>query len=294
MAKGKPLADHEIKAILGEHINNSYGYFETELTDSRRKATEYYFGEAFGNEQEGRSQVVSTDVADTIESILPSLLRIFTASDNIVKVDPVTEEDVEIAKQATDYLNHIFNKDNEGFTTLYSMFKDALIQKNGIVKVYWDTSETAKQETYEALSEAEFTMLIDEDGVEVKEHTEYKDTTAIKQKKNIKDQLKASVPEGDMQGEEILDQINSVPIPNLHDVVIMRKETFGKVKMEAVPPEEFLIERRARSIEEASFTAHRTTKTRSELVEMGFDVDLVYSLSENNSEKYNAEVSTRY
>ena len=294
MAKGKPLAEHEIKAILGEHINNSYGYFETELTDSRRKATEYYFGEAFGNEQDGRSQVVSTDVADTIESILPALLRIFTASDNIVKVDPVTEEDVEIAKQATDYLNHIFNKDNEGFTTLYSMFKDALIQKNGIVKVYWDTSESVKQETYEGLSEAEFTMLVDEDGVEVKEHTEYKDKTAVKQKKNIKDQLKASIPEGDMQGEEILDQLNEVPIPNLHDVVIMRKETFGKVKMEAVPPEEFLIERRAKSIEEANFTAHRTTKTRSELVEMGFDIDTVYSLTENNSQRYNAEETTRY
>lgn len=186
MAKGKPLAEHEIKAILGEHINNSYGYFETELTDSRRKATEYYFGEAFGNEQDGRSQVVSTDVADTIESILPALLRIFTASDNIVKVDPVTEEDVEIAKQATDYLNHIFNKDNEGFTTLYSMFKDALIQKNGIVKVYWDTSESVKQETYEGLSEAEFTMLVDEDGVEVKEHTEYKDKTAVKQRRTLR------------------------------------------------------------------------------------------------------------
>ena len=294
MAKGKPLSDHEIKAILGQHISNSYGYFETELTDSRRKATEYYFGEAFGNEQEGRSQVVSTDVADTIESILPSLLRIFTASDNIVKVDPVSEEDVQIAKQATDYLNHIFNKDNEGFTVLYSMFKDALIQKNGIVKVYWDTSKNSKQETYERLSEDEFNMLVSEDGVEVKEHTEYQDKKAAEQKAEIKKTIKQNMPEGDMQGEEVLNELNNMPIPKLHDVVIMRTETFGKVKMEAVPPEEFLIERRARSIEEASFVAHRTTKTRSELVEMGFDADIVYSLSENNSQRYNAEETTRY
>jgi len=294
MAKGKPLSDFEIKAILSEHINNSYGYFDTELTDSRRKATEYYFGEAFGNEQEGRSQVVSTDVADTIESILPSLLRIFTASDNIVKVDPVTEEDVQIAKQATDYLNHIFNKDNNGFETLYCMFKDALIQKNGIVKVYWNDSENTKQESYERLSEAEFTMLLDEDGVEVKEHTEYKDETAAKQKKNIKEQIENAAPIEDTQSSMIIDQIDDIPVPNLHDVVITRTESFGRVKIEAVPPEEFLIERRAKSIEDASFVSHRTTKTRSELVEMGFDADLVYSLSENNSQRYNEEKVTRH
>ena len=160
MAKGKPLDEHTISGLLGEQIRNSYGFFESELTQSRRKANEYYFGEAFGNEVEGRSQVVSTDVADTIESILPPLLRIFTASDNIVRVEPVSQEDVGIAEQATDYLNHIFNKDNEGFTTLYTMFKDALLQKNGICKVYWDNSEKVERETYEKLSDDEFEMLI--------------------------------------------------------------------------------------------------------------------------------------
>ncbi len=109
MAKGKELDEFELSGILGEHIKNSYGYYSSELTEARRKANEYYFGEAFGNEVEGRSQVVSTDVSDTIESILPPLLRIFTASDNVVKVEPVTQEDVAISEQATDYLNHIFN-----------------------------------------------------------------------------------------------------------------------------------------------------------------------------------------
>ena len=90
MAKGKPLDEYVISGILGDHIKNSYGFYSSELTESRRKANEYYFGEAFGNEVEGRSQVVSTDVADTIESILPPLLRIFTASDNVVTLEPVS------------------------------------------------------------------------------------------------------------------------------------------------------------------------------------------------------------
>ena len=292
MAKGKSLSEHEVSAILANELKNSYGYFDTGLVDDRKKANEYYFGEAFGNEVEGRSQVVSTDVADTIESILPALLRIFTASDNIVKVDHVTQEDIQIAKQASDYLNHIFNKDNEGFTTLYSMFKDALLHKNGIVKVYWDTSENTKQETYEKLSEAEFTMLIDEDGVEVKEHTEYADETFKEHKENIKEQINAV---GDQVSADLMEQqLKEVPVPKLHDVVITRTETFGKVKFEAVPPEEFLIQRRAKTLEDAHFLCHRTTKTRSELVEMGFDYDLVYSLAGETTQRYNEEKSTRH
>ena len=84
--------------------------------------------------------MVSTDVADTIETILPNLLRIFTASDQVVKCEPVKSEDVPLAEQATNYINYIFNKDNPGFSVLYTWFKDALLEKNGIVKVYWDDS----------------------------------------------------------------------------------------------------------------------------------------------------------
>jgi hypothetical protein len=292
MAKAKALSENEVSSILASELKNSYGYFDTGLVDDRKKANEYYFGESFGNEVEGRSQVVSTDVADTIEAILPALLRIFTASDNIVKVDPVTQEDTEIAKQASDYLNHIFNKDNDGFTTLYAMFKDALLHKNGIVKVFWDTSERTKQETYEKLSEAEFTMLIDEDGVEVKEHTEYADPAFEEQKKNIKEQMNQV---GDQMSVDLMEQqIKELPIPQLHDVVITRSETFGRVKFEAVPPEEFLVQRRAKTLEEAHFLCHRTTKTRSELIEMGFDYDIVHSLSAESTQRYNEEKSTRH
>jgi len=292
MAKGKPLLDHDIQSILASELKNSFGYFETDLVHDRKKANEYYFGESFGNEVEGRSQVVSTDVADTIESILPALLRIFTASDNIVKVDPVTQEDMGIAKQASDYLNHIFNKDNDGFTTLYAMFKDALLHKNGIVKVYWDTSENSKQESYERLSDPEFTMLLDEDGVEVKEHTEYADETFKEQKANIKEQIDAT---GDQLSADLMEQqLREIPVPKLHDVVITRKETFGQVKFEAIPPEEFLIERRAKTLKDANFVCHRTTKTRSELIEMGFDYETVYALPKEHNLKYNPEKNVRH
>jgi len=291
MAKGKPLTELEVGSIVSSEIKASLGYIGSDITEQRQKSLEYYFGEPFGNEQEGRSQVVSTDVSDVIESILPTLLRTFAASDEIVKCEPVTAEDEEVAKQASDYLNYVFNKDNDGFITLYTLFKDALIQKNGIAKIYWDTSKKRERESYERLSEDEYTMLLDEDGVTVKEHTEYDDENAIKEKENILQQIEES---GQPVDPMVLENINNTPIPMMHDVVIERVEDFGKVKIEAIPPEEFLIERRAKNIQDANFVAHRTTVTRTQLVEAGFDSDKVYSLPADSQDRYNEEKITRY
>ena len=95
------------------------------------------------------------------------LLKYFTniaknicTSDDVVRCDPVSAEDEEVAKQATDYLNYVFNKDNDGFVSLYTLFKDALIQKNGIAKIYWDTSEKTRTRNYEKLSDDEYTMFL--------------------------------------------------------------------------------------------------------------------------------------
>ena len=285
MAKGKPLTETEVAAILQSEIHSSLGYIGSDITNQRQKSLEYYFGEPFGNEQEGRSQVVSTDVSDVIESILPTLLRTFAASDDVVRCDPVSAEDEEVAKQATDYLNYVFNKDNDGFVALYTLFKDALIQKNGIAKVYWDTSEKREQETYEKLSDDEYTMLLDEEDIEVKEHSEYADQKAIDAKQTMMEQTNDPM---------MMQQLEDAPTPMLHDVVLIRKETYGKVKIETIPPEEFLIERRAKNLQEANFLAHRTTQTRSDLIEAGFDEDTVNALPSDTADKYNEEKVSRY
>ena len=285
MAKGKPLTETEVAAILQSEIHSSLGYIGSDITNQRQKSLEYYFGEPFGNEQEGRSQVVSTDVSDVIESILPTLLRTFAASDDVVRCDPVSAEDEEVARQATDYLNYVFNKDNDGFVALYTLFKDALIQKNGIAKVYWDTSEKREQETYEKLSDDEYTMLLDEEDIEVKEHSEYADQKAIDAKQTMMEQTDDPL---------LMEQIEDAPTPMLHDVVLIRKETYGKVKIETIPPEEFLIERRAKNLQEANFLAHRTTQTRSDLIEAGFDEDIVNALPSDTADKYNEEKVSRY
>ena len=281
----------KLRAIINSEINNSIGFMGSNLTSQRKKSMEYYMGDKLGTEIDGRSQVVSTDVADTVETILPNLLRIFTASDQVVKCEPVKSEDVPLSDQATNYINYIFNKDNNGFSILYTWFKDALLEKNGIVKVYWDDSSSVEQETYKNLNDIEYQVLVNDDNVEIVSEETRVDEKAQEELEQIQALKKIQQEQNpDLEANQELDDL---PTPMLHDVVIKRTSTSGKVKIENVPPEEFLIQRSAKSIEDANFVAHRVMKTRSQLIEMGFDRDVVENLPTSNNILLNDERLTR-
>ena len=263
------MNEREIVSVLQREIRASSGYIGGEIVTKRKRSLEYYLGKPFGNEQEGRSQVVSTDVSDTIESLLPSLMRIFTAGDEVFKCDPVGPEDEEVAKQATDYINYIFYKENNGFTSLYTAFKDALVQKNGVLKIFWDSSEKTSRDEYKKLTDDEFNLLARDSEVKVSEHTEYEE--------EIKD-----------QNDVVLDKIT------YHDCVIHKTTSYGKVNIEPIPPEEFLIERRAKSIDSANFIAHRTNMTRTELIEMGYDPEIINNLPVGDGNYYLEDRHVRF
>jgi len=259
----------EILSVLSREIHNASGYIGGELVARRKKSLEYYLGMPLGNEQEGRSQVVSNDVMDTVESLMPSLMKIFTSGDNVFQCEGVGPEDEEMARQASDYINHVLLKENNGFTALYCAFKDALIQKNGILKVYWDSANKTEREEYTRLTDDEFNDLVSDSQVEVKNHSEYEESIT------------------DDRGQEI-DKVT------LHDVVIHRTSLYGGVKIEPVPPEEFLIERRCKDLHSANFVCHRTNKTKTELVEMGFDPDVVEGLPTGDPDFYTEDKFVRH
>jgi len=238
MASSKITEEELVTRIRGE-LTESLGYMGDTISHQREQAMQYYYGLPFGNEVDGRSQFVDSTVQDTVEWIKPSLMRVFASGDEMVKFSPHGPEDVEMAKQATDYVNYVFTKDNPGWEIFYSWFTDALLSKNGIVKVWWDEYETEEREEYRALGDVELEALIVNPDVEVTEHTEYL----------------------------LLEQ----PV---HDVVIKRTGYNGKIKIENVPPSEFLINREAKSIPDARFVCHRVLKTLSELREMYPDKDL--------------------
>jgi len=246
MAKEKITEEDLVTRIRGE-ITDSLGYMGDTIGTQREMAMKYYYGLPFGNEVDGRSQYVDSTVQDTIEWIKPSLMRVFASGDEMVKFSPHGPEDVEMAKQATDYVNYVFTKDNPGWEIMYSWFTDALLSKNGIVKVWWDETDESQREEYKNLTEDELAVLINDPGVEVIEHT----------------------PPGEYDGSDY----GSAEVEG-HSVVIKRTNYNGRIKIENVPPSEFLISREAKSIQDARFVCHRVEKTLSELREMYPDQDL--------------------
>ncbi|NND23946.1 MAG: hypothetical protein HKN86_04560, partial [Acidimicrobiia bacterium] len=283
--KDKEISNIELRSLLSNQIQNALGYLGGELSDSRTKSLEYYLGDKLGTEIDGRSQVVSTDVSDTIESLLPNLLRVFTASDRVVHCEPMTAEDVPMAAQATAYLNHVFYKENDGFQLLYNFFKDALIEKNGFLKIYWDDSEKVDYETYENLSKVEKDALEDtKDEIEVVEEEIFEDESA-------KEKFEEVLKQYEMQGVDI-SQVQ-VPDFNLYNCKIKRITKTGKVKIESIPPEEFLIDRNAKTIEDADFISHKVLMTRSDLVAMGYPQDEIDELPKSDLDIYNEEETVR-
>ena len=238
MAKEK-ITDQELITRIRSEVTGSLGYMGDTISHQREQAMQYYYGLPFGNEVEGRSQYVDSTVQDTVEWIKPSLMRVFASGDEMVKFDPHGPEDVAMAEQASDYVNYVFTKDNPGWEILYSWFTDALLSKNGIVKVWWDDYEEETREEYHGLDEVALMSLISDDGVEVVEHTEV---------------LEEEIP--------------------YHDIVIKRKSYDGRIKIENVPPSEFLISRESKNLQDARFVCHRVLKTLSELREMYPDEDL--------------------
>ena len=141
------MDDQELQGIVGNEIDDAVDFIDNWISPIRATATQYYRGDPFGDEEEGRSQVVSMDVRDTVQAIIPSLMRIFNGSDRTVEYVPQSAEDVPAAKQATEYANFIINRDNRGFLEMHSAFMDALVRKVGILKCYWE--DTTKFETIE-------------------------------------------------------------------------------------------------------------------------------------------------
>lgn len=283
--KNKEISNLELQSLLSGQIQNALGYLGGDLSDSRTKSLEYYLGDKLGTEIDGRSQVVSTDVADTIESLLPNLLRVFTASDKVVHCEPMTAEDVPMAGQATAYLNHVFYKENDGFKLLYNFFKDALIEKNGFLKIYWDDSEKVDYETYENLSIVEKEALQDtKDEIEIVEEEIFEDEDA-------KEEFEKVLEQYELQGIDV-SQVQ-VPNFNLYNCKIKRIKKTGKVKIESIPPEEFLIDRSAKTIEDADFVSHKVLMTRSDLVAMGYPQDEIDELPKSDLDIYNTEQTVR-
>lgn len=160
----------ELEAILDAEKSDALSAVSaSKLSEERSLAMDYYMGDMSSDmaAQPDRSRAVSTDVLDTVEGLMPPLMDIFASGDEVVMFNPVGPEDEEAAQQETDYVNHAFMERNPGFIVLYSMIKDALLQKVGIVKSWWEEKETEDEEYYEGVTDDGLAKLESDPEVEV-------------------------------------------------------------------------------------------------------------------------------
>jgi len=270
------MTDDELLKLIEDEERTSLSYLAGQLSDERAQNMELYLGDKTRelSAVEGRSSVVSMDVQEAVESVMPSLMKVFASGDEIVKFDPVGPEDVKPAEQETDYVNHVCLNQNNGYLVFYQWFKDALLNKNGYVKFWWDESTDVTEEVYQGLTDPELQMILQSDEVEPIEHTSYPDEEALVQIQPQMEQLMPLAEAGDPQALMMLEQLQA-NVPMLHDIKVKRKNTKGQVRIEPCPPEEILVSADERNISPNScrFFEHRSWKTISELRKMGYDVD---------------------
>ncbi len=262
--------EQELKGTITREITDALGYQNGKLVQERSLALDYYNSEPFGNEVEGRSQVISSDVLEAVESVLPSLLRIFTAGDDIVKFEPVGPEDEEASKQATEYINHIIFKENDGWKVFYTWFKDALIQKNGFIKHYYKYEDEFLKESYKGLTEIEYQALLIDDAVEV-----------VNVEEVIEDKM-VMTEQGEMADTQ-----------TVFNVDVRRKSSSGKICIENVPPEEMLVSKRTKTLADAPYIAHRLKKTVSDLIGEGYDRKKIEDIPNYANSTWNEESLSR-
>jgi hypothetical protein len=242
--------EEELQGVLKSEMDDAKDFID-QIDEDRADATDYYLGNAPTAQSSMQSEFVSTDVRDSVLFMLPSIMRTFFGTNKIVEFIPNGPEDIDLAKQQTDYINYVIQQKNPGFKVIYDAFKDALIRKTGFVKAYWDDSITASTHEYTGLSPEAYQAITLDPNVEVIEEKAEMESITIMN------------PE---TGEEMTQET-----PASYDVKIRRIKPKDQVVIEAVPTEEILISRHARDLNSSPYVAHRMVKTVSDLVAMGYD-----------------------
>lgn len=239
------MTERELLALVDAEFSSAMGAPDGEISTERALAWDYYLSKPFGDEVEGQSSVVTSDVSDVVDSIMPPLLRLFMSDDNLVAFDPVGPEDEALAEQETDYVNYVFRKQNDAFMVLYTWFFDALVQKNGIVKCWVSEDERVTTETYSGLTQDQLFSLLSDEELEPVERS-----------------------------EAVVDGIT------LFDVQCKRVSKKKRFVVDNVPPDEYRISSDARHLSpsKARMVGQERDMRRADLLAMGFDAEVVNSL----------------
>ena len=252
MSKADKLDDSQLLDILQRKEQSAGGYVWGQLGTERELALREYYRLPYGNEEDGWSQIVSSDIQDTVEWILPALLKTFSSTDKAVSFEPTKQEDVKGAEQATDACNYVFFKQNNGFLLLYTAFKDALTVRNSATMWRKETKETVSSVPFKGATEEMLAMLLQEEDAEIQEAT--------------------PAPILDQQGQPQIDPMTGRPATG-YNGRIKKTEKRTTIKVESFSPEDLLVDREWTTplLADCPYVARMMRVTLSDLKQMGFD-----------------------
>jgi len=263
----KEFEEHDLAALVAQEIAQATSYDQSDLAAKRSRALEYLRGEM--NDTPARpngSRSTSRDLADTMSWMLPGIIRVFLSSDRMAEYEPVAPgvntpeawaRAEEEAEQKSDYVTYVFFKDNDGYRIVYNATFNALLTGNGPVKHWWDDTPEEEISHHSRLRIEQVAALMEDEDVEI-----------LAQEVNDEPDAIADPATGETVQVET------------YNVKIKRTTSRGRVKIVAIEPENFLIDEAAITIDDARFCAHRDPyMTRSKLIEMGFDRELVEGLA---------------
>ncbi len=312
------MREDDLKALLqAEKADALSASDAAKLTEERERAMNYYNGDVSADMPTvtDRSKAVSYDVSDTVESLMPVLMETFAGGDLVVKFEAVSEEDEDQAEQETAYINHVYTQKNPGALITYSWIKDALLLKNGVVKVSWRIEKSEERETFFDQPDDVYALIMADEEVEVVEHTEHApegpppappipaqpatqppdammqgggqmmpppDAMAQPGMPPGAAQSDASLAPAPLQSEAAVaqepDTDEAAAYGPTHDFTIVRKREYGCCKVEGVPPEEFGVGRNAKIGQPLSYSYHAPTTTEADLIAQGYDEEQIKAL----------------
>lgn len=271
--KRRPMDETKLLAVIREFEAESYGFASGQLASERSYAIERYLALPYGDEVDGRSQVVDTGLRDTVEWLLPQILRVFLSGQRVVEFTATSPEEEKAAEQETDYINHIILEKNDAFNMFSTWFRDALISKVGYVKAYWRTRQDVLKEQYKGLTDDMLMVIQADPSVEVVSGQSY--------------------PDPMWQPQPAAQQQPLPQAPMLHDCVVHRTKNQGWVSVDNVPPEEIYVHRSLRTIamEDCEFVQHRARRTLSQLRQDGYEIPDDVSTTGDDAGQVNDQIT---
>ena len=242
----QPMDDGDILKALELNIKSAVGYYDSELSQERKKVTEYYNAEKPKPAHDGNSKYVSQDVWAGVQSMSALLLETFAAGNRIVRFAPSGPDDVQTAEICSAYTDYVLHRQNDFFDTAQQVLLDGLMARVGVCKIYWEQRTEPQEEEFSNLTEDELDLLLADDALEL-----------------------------------VDSETNDI---GLISGTVERKIDTSQVVISAVSPEEFIIEAQAASLDTVDFCAHRTRKSLSELREMGYDEDKIAQIGTDHED----------